>query len=139
MPRKGKPVEGEGEPPVHQLGETVDAGWLLGRLVDEATADIADLYDGEGKLKPVDEWPAVWRQGLVQGVEIEERFEGRGNAREQVGFVKKIRLSDRLKRLELIGKHIGVKALEGTGRGKGVEGLGGRLGGGAKRLEGEGE
>ena len=122
MPRKGK----------------VDADWLLGRLVDEATADIADLYDGEGKLKPVDEWPAVWRQGLIQGVEIEERFEGRGNAREQVGFVKKIRLSDRLKRLELIGKHIGVKAFEETVRVKGLDGLGERLARAAKRLE-EGE
>ena len=138
MPRKGKDDEGTGEPPVDQLGERIDAGWLLARLVDEATADIADLYDGEGKLKPVDEWPAVWRQGLIQGVEIEERFEGRGNAREQVGFVKKIRLSDRLKRLELIGKHIGVKAFEETVRVKGLDGLGERLARAAKRLE-EGE
>lgn len=134
MPRKVKPPEVENEP----AGEKVDAGWLLARLVDEACADIADLYDGEGKLKPVDEWPEVWRQGLIQGVEIEERFEGRGNGREQVGFVKKIRLSDRLKRLELIGKHIGVKAFEETVRVKGLDGLGERLTRAAKRLE-EGE
>lgn len=133
MPRKGN--KGEGDPAVGK----VDAGWLLGRLVDEATADIADLYDGEGRLKPVDEWPEVWRQGLVQGVEIEERFEGRGNAREQVGFVKKVRLSDRLKRLELIGKHIGVKAFEETVRVKGLEGLGERLARARKRLAEEGE
>jgi len=133
VPRKGN--KGEGDPAVGK----VDAGWLLGRLVDEATADIADLYDGEGRLKPVDEWPEVWRQGLVQGVEIEERFEGRGNAREQVGFVKKVRLSDRLKRLELIGKHIGVKAFEETVRVKGLEGLGERLARARKRLAEEGE
>ncbi len=133
MPRKGN--KGEGDPAVGK----VDAGWLLGRLVDEATADIADLYDGEGRLKPVDEWPEVWRQGLVQGVEIEERFEGRGNAREQVGFVKKVRLSDRLKRLELIGKHIGVKAFEETVRVKGLEGLGERLARARKRLAEEGK
>lgn len=133
MPRKGN--KGEGDPAAGK----VDAGWLLGRLVDEATADIADLYDGEGRLKPVDEWPEVWRQGLVQGVEIEERFEGRGNAREQVGFVKKVRLSDRLKRLELIGKHIGVKAFEETVRVKGLEGLGERLARARKRLAEEGD
>ena len=133
MPRKGN--KGEGDPAVGK----VDAGWLLGRLVDEATADIADLYDGEGRLKPVDEWPEVWRQGLIQGVEIEERFEGRGNAREQVGFVKKVRLSDRLKRLELIGKHIGVKAFEETVRVKGLEGLGERLARARKRLAEEGD
>ncbi|PIO96218.1 terminase small subunit [Pleomorphomonas carboxyditropha] len=119
--------------------EAVDAGWLLRRLVDEASADIADLYDGEGQLKPIAEWPEVWRCGLVQGVEIEERFEGRGNAREQVGFVKKVRLSDRLKRLELIGKHIGVKAFEETVRVKGLEGLGERLARAAKRLAEDGE
>ena len=128
MPRKRN--EARSQP----VDDAVDAGWLLGRLVDEATADIADLYDGEGRLKPVDEWPEVWRQGLVQGVEIEERFEGRGNAREQVGFVKKVRLSDRLKRLELIGKHIGVKAFEETVRVKGLEGLGERLARARKRL-----
>jgi Terminase small subunit len=120
-------------------GESADAAWLLRRLIDEASADIADLYDGEGKLKPVAEWPEVWRQGLVLGLEIEERFEGRGNAREQVGFVKKIRLSDRLKRLELIGKHIGVKAFEEMVRVKGLEGLGERLARAAKRLAEEGE
>ncbi len=27
--------------------DKVDAGWLLGRLLDEVNADIADLYDGE--------------------------------------------------------------------------------------------
>lgn len=133
MPRKGK--EAKGDPAAGK----VDAGWLLGRLVDEATADIADLYDAEGRLKPIADWPEVWRQGLVQGVEIEERFEGRGNAREQVGFVKKVRLSDRLKRLELIGKHIGVKAFEETVRVKGLEGLGERLMRARKRLAEEGE
>ena len=49
MPRKVKqqPPEAVDEPG----DETVDAGWLLRRLVDEATADIADLYDGEGRFE----------------------------------------------------------------------------------------
>lgn len=84
----------------------VDAAWVLQRLVDEAEADLADLYDEAGALKPVDQWPAIWRRGLVAGLDVEEvREEGA-----VVGVVRKLRLSDRIRRLELIGKHVGVQA-----------------------------
>ncbi len=105
----------------------IDAAWVLKRLADEATADVADLYDDNNNLKPVKEWPLIWRQGLVAGVEIDALFEGVGEDREQVGFTKKVRLSDRLKRLELIGKHIGVKAFEETINVKGLDTLADRL------------
>lgn len=88
----------------------IDADWLLKRLADEAVADIADLYDENGGLKPVDQWPMIWRQGLVSGIEVEELFEGRGEDREHIGRVRKVKLSDRIKRLELIGKHVDVQA-----------------------------
>jgi hypothetical protein len=47
--------------------------------------------------------------------------------RVQVGFVKKIRLSDRLRRLELIGKHVGVNAFQNQVVINDVEGLADRL------------
>jgi phage terminase small subunit len=87
----------------------IDADWLLKRLADEATANIADLYDDDGALKSVHDWPEIWRIGLVQGMDVEERYEGRGEERTQV-VTRKIKISDRVKRLELIGKHIGVQA-----------------------------
>jgi phage terminase small subunit len=111
----------------------VDAAWVLRRLADEATADIADLYNEEGKLLPVHEWPLIWRQGLVQGIEVEELFDGFGKDREQIGWVRKIRLSDRVKRLELIGKHIGVKAFEDQVSVTGIEALADRLARASKR------
>lgn len=83
----------------------VDAAWVLSRLAQEAEADLSDLYAEDGSLKPVRDWPKIWRQGLVQGVETDEDPEGGGR-------VRKVKLSDRVKRLELIGKHIGVKAFE---------------------------
>lgn len=92
----------------------INAAWLLTRLADEATADINDLYTDDGSLKPVNEWPMIWRQGLVQGIEVEELFDGRGEGKKQIGHVRKIKLSDRVKRLELIGKHIGVQAFKDT-------------------------
>lgn len=85
---------------------------VLSRLKDEVEADIADLFDDEGKLLPVWEWPLVWRQGLISGIEVEELWEGRGEDRVQVGMLRKVKISDRLKRIELIGKHIGVQAFK---------------------------
>lgn len=83
----------------------VDATWLLDRLATESTADIADLYSEDGNVKPVHQWPLIWRQGLVAGIEVERIAEG-------AGTVTKIKISDRIKRLELIGKHIDVQAFK---------------------------
>jgi phage terminase small subunit len=105
----------------------VNADWMLRRLVDEAEADLADLYDECGDLKPIDAWPEIWRQGLVAGVEIDALFEGSGEERRQVGHVKKIKLSDRVRRLELIGKHVRVNAFQERVEFSVLEGLGERI------------
>ncbi|MGX1065758.1 hypothetical protein [Bradyrhizobium diazoefficiens] len=78
-------------------------------------------------LKPIDAWPEIWRQGLVAGVEIDALYEGAGEERRQVGHVKKIRLSDRLRRLELIGKHVRVNAFQERVEFSLLEGLGERI------------
>jgi phage terminase small subunit len=84
----------------------IDAAYVLKRLHDENEADLADLYDATGALKPVREWPLVWRKGLVQGVEVED-VKADGIV---MGVVRKVKLSDRIKRTELIGKHVDVQA-----------------------------
>lgn len=86
----------------------VDADWLLRRLADEANADMADLYDGSGNLKPIADWPLVWRQGLVAGVE--SSTEKADDDSKEVTVVRKIKLSDRTRRIEMIGRHIDVQA-----------------------------
>lgn len=94
----------------------IDADWLLTRLADDADADLADLYDEEtGQLKPIHQWPRVWRKGLVAGVEVEELFEGRGADRVQIGHVRKVKLADRTKVKELIGRHVTVGAFKDGG------------------------
>lgn len=90
----------------------VDASWVLQRLMSEATADIADIYADDGSLLPVSEWPLEFRTGLVAGIEVEELWEGQGDERTQVGLVRKIKLSERHKRIELIGKHVDVQAFK---------------------------
>jgi len=90
----------------------IDADWLLKRLAEEATADMADLYDKGGALKPVSMWPEIWRKGLVGGLEVQQNFTYIDGNKVPDGVVTKVKLSDRIKRLELIGKHIDVKAFE---------------------------
>jgi phage terminase small subunit len=81
------------------------AEWVLKALHGEAIADIADLYDKAGSLKPIHDWPIVWRTGLVTGVKTKQEHEYKDGQKVPNGVVTEIKLSDRVKRLELIGKH----------------------------------
>ena len=54
----------------------------------------------------------MWRQGLVAGIDVEELFEGRGKSREKIGRVRKIKLADRTRIKELLGKHVNVQAFK---------------------------
>lgn len=108
----------------------IDAAWLLARLAAEADADVNDLYDEFGAVRPISEWPLMFRKGLVQGIEVEEEYQevddpdadfsdpddlrARKKIRKAVGRVVKLKLDSRVKRLELIGRHIGVQAFKDT-------------------------
>ncbi|MBN8935741.1 MAG: terminase small subunit [Rhizobiales bacterium] len=112
----------------------IDADWVLKRLALEVDADLADLYDDNNNLKAVSEWPEVWRRGLVAGVDINALFEGTGKDRVQIGYVKKIRLADRIRIIELIGRHIKVNAFQETVHYTGLDALGDRLERAFKRI-----
>jgi phage terminase small subunit len=88
----------------------VDAQWLLDRLTDICDADLADLYDEKGALKPIQQWPKIFRTGLVAGIETEQQFEMIDGKKVPTGVLHKIKLSDRAKREELIGRHRRVGA-----------------------------
>jgi phage terminase small subunit len=91
----------------------IDADWLLRRLATEVDADLADIYDEvTGALKPMHLWPKIWRQGLVAGVDVQQQFAYVDGDKVPDGVITKIKISDRAKRLEMVGKHIGVKAFE---------------------------
>lgn len=85
----------------------VDADWLLTQLATEAMADVADLYDeATGALKPVHEWPKIWRQGLVAGIDVNQLSQDG----QSIGEVVKVKLADRTRIKELIGKHVDIGA-----------------------------
>lgn len=91
----------------------IDADWVLKRLARDATADLADLYSETGALKPVHEWPMAWRTGLVAGIEtVQERDGEDADGNPVYATVRKVKLLDRTKLVELIGKHVDVGAFK---------------------------
>jgi len=86
----------------------IDAAWVLARLRDEVEADLADIYSEANELLPIAEWPLIWRTGLIVGLETEESVVDGVSC----GIVRKVKQSDRTKRLELIGRHVGVQAFK---------------------------
>lgn len=89
----------------------IDANYVLLRLVEIDQMDAADIFNADMSVKPIIDWPPVWRRYL-SGFDLAEMFEGRGDDREMVGFLKKIKWPDKVRNLELIGKHISVQAFK---------------------------
>ncbi|WP_027859244.1 terminase small subunit [Marinobacterium jannaschii] len=89
----------------------IDADWVLTRLQDIADADIADVLEDDGSLKPISQWPKIWRR-MVTGLDISELFEGRGEDREQIGVMKKVKTIRSERLYEMIGKHVNVNAFK---------------------------
>lgn len=79
------------------------------RVLLEATrlafADPAQAFTPEGALLPLPEIPEELRRA-VSGLDVEALFEGRGESREQVGTLRKIRFWSKPDALELLAKHL---------------------------------
>lgn len=82
----------------------VDANYVLKRLIEIDEMDVADILDDGGDFLPIRKWPKVWRTTL-SGLDIAII-----NSGDTETILKKIKWPDKVKNLELLGKHIGVGA-----------------------------
>ncbi|MEQ6918010.1 terminase small subunit [Halomonas aquatica] len=87
----------------------VDANYVLQRLVEIDQMDVIDILDDDGRLKPLRDWPRVWRT-TISALDLSELWEGHGDERQLVGLLKKVKWPDKPKNLELLGKHVTVQA-----------------------------
>lgn len=83
-----------------------DADYVLQRMVEIDQMDAADIMDEDGNLLPIKQWPSAWRR-YISSMDVSEIKVGDGEA---LGVLKKIKWPDKLKNLELIGKHVTVQA-----------------------------
>lgn len=85
----------------------IDADYVLKRLTEIDQMDVLDILTDVGDLKPVKDWPKVWRTSL-SGLDV-MAMAGEGDT---AGLLKKIKWPDKVKNLELLGKHVDVQAFK---------------------------
>jgi len=83
----------------------VKADDVLGELLRIARVDIAQAFNEGGQLKPLHEIPEDVRRAIA-GIEVEQLFVGRGEDRKQTGDLVKVKFWDKVRGLELLGKHL---------------------------------
>lgn len=88
---------------------TIDASYVLKRLVEIDQMDVLDIHNDDGTIKTIREWPKVWRQYLTS-IEVSEIMQGSGDDRQIASILKKVKWPDKVRNLELIGKHLAVGA-----------------------------
>jgi len=90
----------------------VSADYVLQRLVEIDQMDVLDILYEDGGLKPVSEWPKVWRTSL-SALDINRiRMAGKDGDDDIESTLQKVKWPDKVKNLELIGKHVDVNAFK---------------------------
>lgn len=88
----------------------VSADYVLLRLVEVDQMDVIDILNDDGTLKPIREWPKIWRTTL-SGFDLSSTIMNMDETSIET-ILKKIKWPDKVKNLELIGKHVDVNAFK---------------------------
>jgi len=93
----------------------VNAEYVLKRLYEIDNLDIIDILNDSGDLLPIKQWPEAWRKS-VNGIEVIQMK----SQDEIIGYLKKVKGLDKVRNLELLGKHVDIGAfkekIEATGK-----------------------
>ena len=80
---------------------------VLKELSNIAFLDIRKLYNNNGGLKNIQDIDEETAKA-ISSLETLEEYDGYGEDREQIGNTQKVKLLDKVKALELLGKHLGM-------------------------------
>lgn len=80
---------------------------VIRELARIAFLDIRKLYNDSGGLKNIQDIDEETVKA-ISSLETLEEYDGYGEDREQIGNTKKVKLLDKVKALELLGKHLGM-------------------------------
>ena len=82
----------------------ISAKYVLDRLVEIDKLDVIDIVDNSGNMKPVKDWPKAWRTS-ISGLDVQDMMSG-----DTESVIRKIKWPDKVRNLELIGRHVTIKA-----------------------------
>lgn len=90
--------------------ESAGAKWYIASIIKElrnvGMIDIGRAYDSLGRLLPIDQIPPEVRSAIV-AIESEELYNDQPDGvRQLIGYTKRVKFSDKLKALEMLGKHL---------------------------------
>ena len=80
---------------------------VIKELAKIAFLDIRKLYTENGQLKNVADLDDDIA-GAISSLETLEEYEGYGEDRERIGDTQKVKMLDKTKALELLGRHLGI-------------------------------
>lgn len=85
----------------------INASYVLNRLAEIDQMVVLDILNPTGDLKQESEWPKVWRTILSALAVVEMSAESNNTI-----LLKKVKYPDKVKNLELFGKHITIQAFK---------------------------
>jgi phage terminase small subunit len=87
----------------------IDSDYVLHRLAEIDRMDVLDILHDDGSLRAVRDWPPIWRQ-YIGGMDVLTSITRVNDETEIENILKKIKWPDKVKNLELLGKHVDVQA-----------------------------
>lgn len=80
---------------------------VLGVLADMIKFDIAEIYDDEGRLRPIKDIPKPHRE-MINSVKVYEDFMNIDGQREKIGETKEVKILNKLDVIEKFMRHLGA-------------------------------
>jgi phage terminase small subunit len=89
----------------------IDAKYVLRRLKEIDELDVLDIINDDlNGFKKLSDWPKSWRTS-ISGMDMKTIIEGGDQPVE--ALIQKIKWPDKVKNLEMIGRHVNVNAFNG--------------------------
>ena len=90
----------------------IDADYVLHRFAQIDQMKIGDIVK-DGKVMPIEEWPDIWQEMVVGQI---DQVPTGDDVASLVLFLSKLKFPDKIRNLEMMGKHVGVKAFADVSR-----------------------